>query len=78
MNYNDLCFCPACGKAYYPGDTVKFCQYCGSKVPEYNANEEIICPCCHGAGKIKRGYGKKSDLFHGPFWNGATNTEDKQ
>ena len=54
MSYNDLCFCPACGKAYFPGDTVKFCQYCGSKVPEYNANEEIVCPCCYGTGKIKQ------------------------
>jgi len=44
--------CPKCGKAVLRSLGVKYCQYCGAKLPEIKEPPEIVCPMCHGKGRI--------------------------
>lgn len=46
--------CMKCGHEYVPGAMVKYCSCCGNKLPEYNGDEEVACPCCKGSGKVTR------------------------
>lgn len=42
--------CHKCGSFLMP--FYKYCPECGEKIPPEKPVKEIICPSCHGTGKI--------------------------
>lgn len=45
--------CKKCGKAVFRAEGIKYCQYCGAKLPELKELPKIVCPTCHGTGKVE-------------------------
>ena len=54
----------------------KYCQYCGAKLPELKEMPKIVCPMCHGTGKVEA---QAVQPFNptSPYFNVMTNTEQK-
>lgn len=45
--------CKKCGRAVLRTMGTNYCQYCGAKLPELKEIPKVICPMCHGTGKVE-------------------------
>lgn len=68
--------CHKCGRAVLRTGGARYCPYCGSKLPELKEEPKIVCPMCHGTGKVDA---RAVQPFNptSPYFGVVTNAEQK-
>lgn len=75
MDYQSF-MCKKCGKAVLRTLDTKYCQYCGARLLELKELPKIVCPTCHGTGKVEA---RAVQPFNpaSPYFSVMTNAEKK-